>query len=156
MNIRHLYISPGHNFFGNFGNPAGKHPITEVNEVECVAGKGIIGDRFFGHEKNYKGQITFFSWEVFQEMVEALGVPDCPPCAMRRNVLVEGGDLNKLIGQRFEIDGITFEGLEECSPCFWMEEAVAPGAEAFLKDRGGLRAKIHTSGTLHVSRSVQA
>ena len=32
----------------------------------------------------------------------------------------------------------------------WMDEAIAPGAEALLQGRGGLRARILTSGTLRV------
>lgn len=47
--IRHLYISPGHNFFGHHGMEPGTSPMLEVQEVECVAGRGIRGDRFFDY-----------------------------------------------------------------------------------------------------------
>jgi MOSC domain-containing protein YiiM len=40
--------------------------------------------------------------------------------------------------------------MAECKPCYWMDEAIAPGAEALLQGRGGLRARILTSGTLRV------
>ena len=58
--IRHLFISPGHNFFGHRGQEAGKNPIYEVNEIMRVAGHGVRGDRFFDYEDDYKWQITFF------------------------------------------------------------------------------------------------
>src|SRR6202000_2955325 len=47
MRIEQIFISPGHNFFGHYRQPAGTHPTIEVEEVECVAGKGLAGDRFF-------------------------------------------------------------------------------------------------------------
>jgi MOSC domain-containing protein YiiM len=53
-----------------------------------------------------------------------------------------------LIDQDFEIQGVRFHGVEECRPCYWMNRAIAPGAEEFLKGRGGLRAKILCDGVL--------
>jgi len=152
--IRHIFISPGHNFFGHYGGPAGSNPITEVTECHCVAGRGIEGDRFFDHKDNYKGQITFFSWDVFEQLKAATNAPKAAPSAMRRNILLEGVELNALIGQTFELQGIRFEGTEECRPCAWMDEAVGPGAEAFLKGRGGLRARILTDGYLRTDSAT--
>jgi MOSC domain-containing protein YiiM len=150
MKIRHLYISPGHNFFGHHGQPAGENQLMEVNEVECVAGQGLVGDRFFGFKENYKGQITFFSGEVFEKVCRQLGVTGKSPGVTRRNVITADMDLNSLIGQKFTLQGVEFEGVCECSPCHWMDAAIAHGAEAALQGRGGLRAKILTDGKLRV------
>ena len=146
--IRHLFISPGHNFFGHHGQPAGEHRIIEVDRIECVAGRGIVGDRFFDHKPDYKGQITFFSWDVLVTLWEALGARRRDPASPRRNVIVEGLDLNGLVGKEFEIQGVRFLATEECRPCYWMDQAVGPGAEAFLRGKGGLRAKILPGGWL--------
>lgn len=146
--IHHLYISPGHNFFGRHGMPAATHATVEVEQVACRAGRGLEGDRFFDYKEDYKGQITFFAWETYTEIKAALKVPTLLPSAFRRNVLIEGLDLNALIGRRFRLGGIAFEGTVEAKPCYWMEQAVAPGAEAWLLGRGGLRAKILTDGML--------
>jgi MOSC domain-containing protein YiiM len=70
---------------------------------------------------------------------------------VRRNVVTQGIDLNQLIGKRFSIQGVLFEGVCECKPCYWMDRAIAPGAEDLLRGRGGLRARILTSGTLRVT-----
>jgi MOSC domain-containing protein YiiM len=59
-----------------------------------------------------------------------------------------GVDLNELIGEQFEIDGVKFLGVAECSPCRWMDKAFCPGAEKFLRGNGGLRAKILTNGVV--------
>lgn len=149
ISIRHLYISPGHNFFGHHEKPAGENPLIEVDRMECVAGKGIRGDRFFEYKENYKGQITFFSSEVFDKLCCELGVSGIQPSATRRNVVTAGIDLNTLIGQIFEIQGVRFEGTAECTPCYWMDQAIASGAEKWLQGRGGLRARILTDGILH-------
>ncbi len=150
MKICQLFISPGHNFFGHHGQPAGENPTVKVAEVECVAGQGLVGDRFFGFKENYKGQITFFSSEVFADVCQKFGVTGKSPGLTRRNVITAGGDLNALIGQKFTLQGVEFEGVCECSPCHWMDDVIAPGAEAALQGRGGLRAKILTDGKLRV------
>lgn len=152
MFIRSLFLSPGHNFFGRHGLEPGVHPLHEVTEVECVAGRGIRGDRFFDYKPDYKGQITFFSGEVFDEICRTLAAGRKSPGVTRRNVITEGADLNALIGKRFSVQGVEFEGVCECSPCYWMDRAIAPGAEKALQGRGGLRARILSSGTLRVGR----
>jgi MOSC domain-containing protein YiiM len=148
MKIEHLYISGGHNYFGHHGQPAGTHALTEVGEVECVAGRGLRGDRFFDYRDNYKGQVTLFAAEVFAELCAALKLDNASPAALRRNVLVAGEDLNGLVGKEFELQGVRLAGVEECRPCYWMDQALAPGAEAWLKSRGGLRCRILSNGWL--------
>jgi len=148
MRITHLFISPDHNYFGHHGQPAGKAPVVELGEAVVVAGKGIQGDRFFGWKENYKGQVTFFSHEVWESLCAEFQVWDRGPGVFRRNVIVSGVDLNSLIGKEFELQGVRFSGTAECSPCHWMDQAFHPGAEASLKGRGGLRAKVLTDGVL--------
>jgi MOSC domain-containing protein YiiM len=123
---------------------------VEVPAVECVAERGIKGDRFFDHQENYQGQITFFSAEVFAGVCARLGVDNKSPGVTRRNVIVSGVDLNSLIGKTFETQGLVFAGVCECRPCHWMDGAIAPGAEMALRGYGGLRARILTGGILRV------
>jgi len=148
IQVQQLFISAGHNFFGHHGQPAGQNPIVEVNQLDCVAGRGIRGDRFFDFKENYKGQITFFSVEILDALRRELSLPLAQPSATRRNALVTGVDLNSLIGAEFEVQGIRFAGVEQCKPCHWMNTALGPGAEAWLQGRGGLRARIITNGVL--------
>jgi len=148
ITIRHIYVSEGHNFRGHHGGDPSAHPLVELESARCVAGQGIEGDRYFGYKDDYKGQITFFDWDVYRDLCRTLDIHDKPPAVLRRNVIVEGLDLNALVGQQFEIQGITFEGSEECKPCYWMDRAFGPGAEAAMQGRGGLRARIATSGVL--------
>jgi MOSC domain-containing protein YiiM len=150
IQVEKLFISPGHNFYGHHEQPPGEHRTLEVNEVKCVAGQGLLGDRFFGYKEDYKGQATFFSAEVFTDVCRKLDVSGKSPGVTRRNIITRGVDLNSLIGREFEIQGVRFAGVSECSPCHWMNDAIAPGAEEALRGRGGLRARILTDGPLRV------
>jgi len=150
IQITGIFISPGHNLFGHHEIPAGTHPTIPVNEIECVAGKGLYGDRFFGFKENYKGQVTFFSSEVFEDVCRKLFVSGISPGVTRRNIITRGIDLNSLVGRKFVVQGVEFEGVCECSPCHWMNETIAPGAEAALHGRGGLRARVLTDGIIRV------
>jgi len=152
--LHRIFVSDGHNFFGRHGQAPATHAIREVVSVACVAGRGLQGDRFFDHPKNDKGQVTLFSMEVFEALRVALDRPYAEASALRRNLLVSGVDLNDLIGTEFELQGIRLFGVEECSPCYWMNTAIGPGAEDWLRGRGGMRCRILTSGWL--STQVEA
>ena len=128
--------------------------MIEVPVIECVAGRGIRDDRYLDFKDDYKGQITFFSLDVFNELCAALDVHDCSPAVARRNVITRGVDLNEYIGKEFEIQGVRFYGTEESAPCYWMDRAFAPGAQVFLKGNGGLRARILSDGKLHSTALV--
>lgn len=148
MRVEEIWISGGHDFRGRHGMERMENEIFSKNEVECVAGKGLEGDRYFEFKEDFKGQITFFSMEVMEELREKFG--KFASSALRRNILVRGADLKDLVGQKFSVQGVVFEGSEECTPCYRMDEAIGKGAEDFLRGdcRGGLRARILTDGRL--------
>ncbi|HVW20797.1 MAG TPA: MOSC domain-containing protein [Opitutaceae bacterium] len=148
LTVERIFISSGHNYFGRHGQPAGGHPLAEVDRVECVAGHGLRGDRFFDFKPDYKGQVTLFSAEVFEQLRRELNLPGARPGALRRNLLVRGADLNALVGREFELQGVRLSGSAECKPCYWMDQAIGPGAEAWLRGRGGLRCRILSDGWL--------
>ncbi|MDG1855633.1 MAG: molybdenum cofactor biosysynthesis protein [Verrucomicrobiota bacterium] len=149
--IEHIFISEGHNYIGHHGKPPGCNQIIEVKKIECVAGRGLTGDRFFDHKENYKGQITFFEMEIYEKLCNELNESGKVPSDFRRNVLTRGVDLNQWIGKQFSLQGIKFEGVEECRPCYWMNQSFGPGAELALRNQGGLRARILSTGSLLVT-----
>ena len=148
MHILHLYLSPEHNFFGHHGQPAGQASMVEVDSVECVTGKGLVGDRFFDFKEDYKGQVTFFAQEEYERLCAQFQIENVPPSIFRRNIITRGVDLNTLIGREFEVQGVRFLGTQESAPCHWMNQAFAEGAEDAMKGHGGLRAKILSDGVL--------
>jgi MOSC domain-containing protein YiiM len=150
MVIRQIFISAGHNYFGHHGRAPDDFPLVEVEKIECIAGRGIRGDRFYDYRDDYKGQITFFSLQVFERLAANFGLTNKSPGALRRNVIVSGINLNDLIGEEFSIQDVRLRGTAHCKPCYWMDQAIAPGAEDFLRGNGGLRAQIVTDGVISV------
>lgn len=148
VKVCHIFISPGHNYYGRHGQTPDTHPTIEVTEAECVAGQGIRGDRFFGYRENFQGQVTFFDVNVFALLQSELNLPAARPQGTRRNIFVSGVNLNELIGREFELQGVKFAGTEEASPCEWMDLVLGDGARAWMEGRGGLRARILFNGIL--------
>ncbi len=148
--ITRIFLSKGHDFKGRHGKDRLHHAVRSVEEVECIAGKGLVGDRFFGYKEDFKGQLTFIDENVISDVIEKLGNDSLEASAFRRNIVVSGIDLNQLIGKRFLLDGVELSGSEECAPCYWMNRALGDGAEGLLKDRGGLRCRILSSGALKI------
>jgi MOSC domain-containing protein YiiM len=158
VTIHHIFISPGHNYFGRPKNGPGEHATVDVPEVEAVAGQGLAGDRYFGVAAHYDAQVTFVAWEVFRALQAEFGRHDWSPILMRRNIVLEGVPLIQLIGQPFALDfgshQVEFVGAKHCAPCAWMDAMLAPGAQKFLRGRGGLRARITGTGLVTRGRAL--
>jgi len=148
IEIEAIYISKGHDFKGRFGQERLRHPTPSLESAECVAGKGVKGDRYFGYADDWKGQLTLFDGAIIDAVAERLGKDRLDPQLFRRNVVTRGIDLNELIGKRFRIGTTWLFGSEECAPCFWMDETIGPGAMETMTGRGGLRCRILESGTI--------
>jgi MOSC domain-containing protein YiiM len=148
VRITHILTSRGHDFKGRHGKPRLENGTEEHDCVACLPGRGLQGDRYANKESGHKGQVTFFNGEVLREIGEALGLDHVPVDAFRRNVILEGVDVNDLVGRRFSLGGVRFEGTEPSSPCHWMDVALVPGTRDLLEGRGGLRARILEAGIL--------
>lgn len=148
IEILHLFISEAHNFKGHEPGQPGSQSTTDADRVHCLAGRGIEGDRYLDFEPNSRRQISFLDLDVLEALRKFTGHPNLSAVSLRRNVVTEGVDLNRLIGKEFSIGDARFLGVEECRPCFWMNDICGPGAEAWLKGRGGLRAHILTDAWL--------
>jgi len=150
--IRHIYISPGHNYFGRPKDGPGAHETDDTDRARVHAGRGLVGDRYYGVPAHFEAQITFVAHEVIELVRNEFAQPALSSLVMRRNVVTEGINLNQLIGHAFELEfddqRVRFQGTRACSPCAWMDAAIAPGALRFLKGRGGLRARILDDGSL--------
>ena len=150
--LRHIVISRGHDYWGRRGEGRMQHGAELPEEVEAVADMGLRGDRYFGEKPGGKQQVTFLDFAVVEQVREDYRVPKLPPTTFRRNLIVEGADLSAWLGKKFSLQGVVFEGSQECKPCHWMDRAIAPGVQDFMKEnfRGGLRARVLTTGVLRV------
>ncbi len=152
IQITRIFISSGHAYWTKGDEEPFGHAIQELTEVECMAGMGLRGDRHSVGKATRKGQVTFMSESAIEAIRNEFQLPHLPSSVFRRNIIVRGVELSALLNKRFEIQGVWFEGAQECKPCKWMDEVVAPGAKKFMQQgfRGGLRAKILCDGVLTI------
>lgn len=148
VTIKHLYISPAHNYYGSDEKNSADHIMIERTSIDLKAGQGIENDYFLGSEEEHKGQITFFDWAVFETVRDDIVKGDLRPSNFQRNIFIEGIDLHTLIGKRFLLAGIEFIGSCETSPSPWMDEECADGIHDSLKKRAGIITSILNDGRL--------
>lgn len=131
-------------------------PIQSRDEVQAVAGSGLMGDRYFGSSKaghDPTEEITLFEKEavdrVNRELDLGLGYED-----MRRNVMTEGVDLRSLIGRSIKVGEAEIEVMEDNPPCRHLEALAGKPLLKPLIDRGGVRGRITRSGTIRTGDPV--
>ena len=122
--------------------------LWTVESVEAIAGKGLVGDRYFFEDGAKPGQALTL---VEQDVVEEVGLP---PGGTRRQLTVSGTGLNDLVGKRFRVGAIECYGVELCEPCSHLESMTRPGIIKDLVHRGGINADILTDGTISVGDEV--
>ncbi len=149
VTIHKLFSSSRHNYFTRPKFEIGDAPTASHDSLFLIAGRGIIGDRF----ENGLYPITFFSLEIAQELEKSF--PKATDITLfRRNIIISGINLCELIGKRFHIGEVEFEGMAHCNPCPWMNTVFGKGAYAQMKGRGGLRAKVVTGGELSLGETL--
>jgi len=161
IEVLHILVSPGHNYFGRPADGPGEHPTHDVDEAVLVAGKGIVGDRFYGRAAHLDSSVTLLAVEAIEAVAAQLGLPAVPdPLLARRNVVLRGADVNGLRGHEFVIEpadgaarAVLFAG-RPAAPCAWMDRMLAPGAHAALRGRGGMRCRVVADGVLRRGPAV--
>src|SRR4051794_27844968 len=104
VEILHLLVSPAHAYFGRARDGAAAVPTTDADRVELVAGKGIVGDRFFGKAAHMDAAVTLFSIEALEAIAAELGTAPFDPLLTRRNVVLRGAQLAPLVGEDFAFE----------------------------------------------------
>jgi MOSC domain-containing protein YiiM len=158
VEILHLLVSPGHAYFGRARDGAADVPTTDADRAELVAGKGIVGDRFFGKAAHMDAAVTLLAVEALEAMAAELGATPFDPLLTRRNVVLRGAQLAPLLGEEFALESrgafVELRGGRPAHPCAWMDRVLAPGAHAAMRGRGGLRCRPLSTGVLHRGPAV--
>ncbi|RKO20730.1 molybdenum cofactor biosysynthesis protein [Pseudarthrobacter phenanthrenivorans] len=158
VEILHLLVSPAHAYFGRARDGAADVPTTDADSAEVVAGKGIVGDRFFGKAAHMDAAVTLFAVESLEAIAAELDAGPFDPLLTRRNVILRGAQLAPLLGQDFVLESggsqVEFHGGRHAQPCTWMNEMLAPGAHPAMRGRGGIRCRALSSGLLHRGPAV--
>jgi len=158
VEILHLLVSADHAYFGRARDGAVDVPTSDAERIEVVAGKGIVGDRFFGKAAHMDAAVTLLAIEALEAIAAELEVPRFDPLLPRRNVVLRGVELAPLQGVEFALESrddlVRLRGARPANPCSWMDRVLAPGAHAAMRGRGGLRCRPLSDGVLHRGPAV--
>jgi MOSC domain-containing protein YiiM len=158
VEVLHLLVSPDHAYFGRARDGAADVTTTDAATVDIVAGKGIVGDRFFGKAAHMDAAVTLLSIEALEAMAAELGAAPFDPLLARRNVVLRGAHLAPLLGHEFVLESqgtqVRLRGGRPAHPCAWMDRMLAPGAHNAMRGRGGLRCQPVSDGQLHRGAAV--
>jgi hypothetical protein len=149
ITVDRILTSPAHNYFTHPRFTPGRALSLEHDAVLLQHGRGIAGDRF----EHSRYPLTFFSREVAELIADFCG-RSLDTALFRRNIIVGGINLCELIGERFRIGGVLFEGIGHCAPCLWMDAVFGKGTYTLMKGRGGLRVRVLGGGMLRCGENV--
>lgn len=129
--------------------------IKEVETIEVLANKGVIGDRHFDEFNDPYCQLSLIESENIDYYNSKYGV-NIPYVDFRRNIITRGINLNNLIGKKFKIGQVKVEGVDLCRPCKHLTELL--NQKNLLKEflrRGGLRCQVLTSSKINVGDKIE-
>jgi MOSC domain-containing protein YiiM len=133
--------------------------LQAVDHVEAIAGRGLVGDRYYQKEGTFsKGdapdrEVTLIEAEAIDALDRECEIA-LRPSQARRNLVTRGVPLNHLVGRTFAIGPVLLRGLRLCEPCDHLQSLTCPGVKPGLVHRGGLRAQILEGDTLTVGAPV--
>ena len=130
-------------------------PIKEVNSIEVLANKGIVGDRHFHDFNNPYNQLSLIESENIDEYNVKFEL-DIPHVNFRRNIVTKGIKLNDLIGKKLKIGNVELEVIDLCRPCRHLTEIL--NQKNILKEflrKGGIRCQILSSFKIYVGDKIE-
>lgn len=155
---RVMFTSPQSRVVAIYIAPSAAVLPTAREQVRALAGQGLENDRYcvgggtWSHWPGTGRQVTLIDGKVVDSLARDMPVT---AAQLRRNLVVDGVDLDGLIGQRFKVGSAEMVGVRPCEPCAHIEQLSARGLCAALKGRGGLRADITSGGLIRVGDRVQ-
>ena len=128
--------------------------IEEVESIEVLVNKGVVGDRHFDNYNDPYCQLSLIEAENIDEYNLKFGL-NIPYLDFRRNIITKGIKLNDLVGKKLSIGNVEVEGIDLCRPCRHLTEML--DQENILKEflrKGGLRCQILSSSKIKVGDSI--
>jgi len=129
--------------------------IKEVEKIEVLSNKGVIGDRHFNEFNDPYCQLSLIESENIDYYNLRYGL-NIPYLDFRRNIVTKGIQLSELIGKKFVIGKVKVEGIDLCRPCRHLTEIL--GQENIIKEflrKGGLRCQILSSSSISVNDIIK-
>ena len=129
--------------------------IIETNEIELVAGKGVVGDRHFKDYNDPFNQLSIIESESIDEYNLKYNL-DIPYLNFRRNIVSRGIELNNLVEKKISIGNVKLEVIDLCRPCRHLSEKL--GRNEIIKEflrKGGIRCQIINDGKISIFDKIK-
>ena len=131
--------------------------MIAVASAEAISGKGLSGDRYAEDKGYWSGgdscAVTLIEAERLDEISANHGI-QVMNGEHRRNLVVRGISLARLVGKSFQIGGALFAFDKPRPPCAYIQSVTELGMATVLRGRGGICAQVVKSGTIKQSDSI--
>ena len=129
--------------------------IDNVESIDVVKDKGIVGDRHFQEFNDPYNQLSLIESENIDYYNNKYKL-NIPYIDFRRNIVTKGIELNDLIGKKIQIGDVLIEGIDLCRPCRHLSEKLNQDniIKEFLR-RGGLRCRILSSSNININDEIK-
>ena len=134
-------------------NPRGQ--MKNVNNVEAVAGNGLVNHYHFKNDNEKRRQITLIEIENIN-YYNQISETSILPKDFRRNIITEGIRLNELVGSEFFIGNVKVKAHDLCRPCKYLQESLKQkNLVSELLYKAGLRCEILANGKIFVGDEIK-
>ena len=122
--------------------------INEVNLIDLIAGKGVIGDRHFKDYNDPYNHLSIIESKNIDEYNKKYNL-NIPYLDFRRNIITRGIELNNLIDKKIIIKKIQLDVINLCRPCRHLSEKLGENniIKEFLR-KGGIKCEILKDGKI--------
>jgi MOSC domain-containing protein YiiM len=129
--------------------------INEVNSIDVLANRGVIGDRHFKEFNDPYNQLSLIESENIDDYNITYGL-NIPYLDFRRNIVTKGIQLNNLVGKKILVGNVEVVGIDLCRPCRHLTEVLEQDniLKEFLR-RGGLRCQVLSSSSIKVGDKIK-
>tara|TARA_B100001250_G_C19343831_1_gene590240 strand:+ start:77 stop:523 length:447 start_codon:yes stop_codon:yes gene_type:complete len=135
--------------------PFNNKAIKEVDSIDVMANKGIVGDRYFKEFNDSRNQLSLIESENIDYYNKKYEL-NIPYIDFRRNIITKGIKLNDSIGKKLLVGDVEIEGIDLCRPCRHLSELLNQDniIKEFLR-RGGLRCQILSSSSIKIGDEIK-
>jgi MOSC domain-containing protein YiiM len=130
---------------------ASRLPMQAVETAEVEAGKGILGDRYYGTKHRH---VTVQSAESLANAAAEYGA-EVPAGLTRRNLTIDGGEVPRHPGSLIRIGPVVLEVVRVAAPCKLLDDTIGRGAQEALRRRAGSVCRVREGGTVRVGDEVE-
>ena len=131
------------------------NPMLNQENIEVIANKGIVNDRYCIDNNDKDTQITLIESENIDNYNQASD-SNIPYINFRRNIITQGIKLNNLIGKVILLGNVMVKVHRLCDPCKELQDIISD--KNFVKkfiDKGGLRCEILSNGNISKNDTIK-